>query len=568
MEPTEAKNTANEKLTHNKENTGKEAGTAPKEKIVLESGKNSSDKDKNGYKERLKEITAVLHKHAITRGVSPEKLRLILTDLGPTFIKLGQVMSMRSDILPKRYCDELMKLCSDVEPMPFSEVEEVLQEAFGCPWQEEFQEIQRKPLGSASIAQVHRAVLKTGEEVVIKVQRKGIYEIMARDIGLMKKAVKLLPPVSIKEAVDLNLVLEELWRVTQEEMNFLTEAANMEEFSRKNKKVVFVKTPILYREYTTASVLVMEYIDGIPIDHKEELLAGGYDLNEIGSKFVDNFIKQVMVDGFFHADPHPGNLRVRDGKIVWIDMGMMGRLSEHDREEIGRAIEGIALNDIGMIQDAVLAIGEFRGKPDQSKLFEDIRNLMAKYGSEDLGNIDIAEIMQDLMEVMKENKITMPHGLTMLARGLTHIEGVLADISPEISMMEIASARVKSQMFEDMDWKKELKSGGKILYRSLRKAIDIPTLLADILQGQMKGQTRVNLDLHAGEDVSNLLRRVTRNIVMGLWVMALLISSSIICTTDMKPKLLGIPALGAFGYFIAVIIVFYVFAKHIFSKRK
>ena len=136
MEPTEAKNTANEKLTHNKENTGKEAGTAPKEKIVLESGKNSSDKDKNGYKERLKEITAVLHKHAITRGVSPEKLRLILTDLGPTFIKLGQVMSMRSDILPKRYCDELMKLCSDVEPMPFSEVEEVLQEAFGCPWQE------------------------------------------------------------------------------------------------------------------------------------------------------------------------------------------------------------------------------------------------------------------------------------------------------------------------------------------------------------------------------------------------------------------------------------------------
>ncbi len=119
----------------------------------------------------------------------------------------------------------------------------------------------------------------------------------------MKKAVKLLPPVSIKEAVDLNLVLEELWRVTQEEMNFLTEAANMEEFSRKNKKVAFVKTPILYREYTTASVLVMEYIDGIPIDHKEELLAGGYDLDEIGSKFVDNFIKQVMDDGFFHADP-------------------------------------------------------------------------------------------------------------------------------------------------------------------------------------------------------------------------------------------------------------------------
>ena len=497
----------------------------------------------NGYGERLKEITAVLHKHAITRGVSPEKLRMILEDLGPTYIKLGQIMSLRSDILPKRYCDELMKLCSDVAPMPFDQVVDVIQESFGCPWQEEFQSIEEEPLGSASIAQVHRAVMKTGEQVVIKVQ-------------------------SIKEMVDLDLVLDELWKVTQEEMNFLTEAANMEEFHRKNREVAFVDTPVLYREYTTPHVIVMEYIDGFSIDDKENLQKNGYDLNEVGSKLIDNFIKQVMVDGFFHADPHPGNLRVRDGKIVWIDMGMMGRLSEHDREEISRAIQGIALNDISMIQDAVLALGEFRGKPDQSKLFEDIRNLMAKYGAEDLGNIDIAEIMQDLMEVMKENKITMPHGLTMLARGLTHIEGVLADISPEINMMEIASARVRSQMFEEMDWKKELKSGGKTLYRSFRKAIDIPTLLADILQGQMKGQTRVNLDLHAGEDVSNLLRRVTRNIVMGLWVMALLISSSIICTTDMKPKFLGIPALGAFGYFIAVIIVFYVFAKHIFSKRK
>ena len=203
---------------------------------------------KDGYGERLKEITAVLKKHSITRGVSPEKLRLILEDLGPTYIKLGQLMSLRSDILPKRYCDELMKLCSDVPPMPFSEVIEVLEESMGCPWQAEFKEIQERPLGSASIAQVHRATLKTGEEVVVKVQRKGIYETMARDIGLMHKAVRLMPPVSIKGAVDLNMVLSELWTVTQEEMNFLTEAANISEFAKKNKGVAFVKTPILYRE--------------------------------------------------------------------------------------------------------------------------------------------------------------------------------------------------------------------------------------------------------------------------------------------------------------------------------
>lgn len=531
------------------------------------SGSGKETTKKNEYRERLKEITAVLHRHAITRGVSPEKLRLILEDLGPTFIKVGQLLSLRSDILPKRYCDELMKLCSGVDPIPFTEVEEILEESFGCPWTEEFLDIEEMPLGSASIAQVHRATLKTGEEVVIKVQRKGIYETMARDVGLMKKAVKLLPPVSIKNMADLDLVLEEMWRVAQEEMNFLTEAANMEEFARLNQDIVFVKVPVLYREYTTAHVLVMEYIDGIAIDDKKTLLQEGYDLNEVGAKFVDNFMKQVMEDGFFHADPHPGNVRIQDGKIVWIDMGMMGRLSEHDRQIIVRAVEGVALNDIGKIQDAVLAIGEFREKPDQARLYQDIRDLMLKYGNMDFGKIDIAELLTDLMDIMKENKIAMPHGLTMLARGLTHMEGVLAEISPELNLVQIAAARLKSSIWEAGSWKKELKSQGKSLYRSIRKAIDIPSLMTDVLQGYMKGQTRIKLDLHASDDLAWLLRKLIRNIVTGLWVMALLISSSIICTTDMYPKLWGIPALGVLGYLCAVIIVLYVVINHFISKK-
>ena len=184
-----------------------------------------------------------------------------------------------------------------------------------------------------------------------------------------------------------------------------------------------------------------------------------------------------------------------------------------------------------------------------------------------MGSINVAEVMTDLMDVMKENKIRMPHGLTMLARGLTHMEGVLADIAPEINMVDIASARIAGSFFKNLDLKKELKSGGKSFYKSLRKAMDIPSLTADILRGHMKGQTRVNLDLHAAEDLSELLRRLVRNIVMGLWVMALLISSSIICTTDMTPKIWGIPALGALGYLIAFVIVLYVFIKHLFSKK-
>ena len=526
-----------------------------------------SKQESDEYKGRLKEMRAVLKKHGITRGVTPQKLRLILEDLGPTFIKIGQIMSMHSDILPKRYCDELMRLCSDVSPMPFEEVEEVIEQSYGCPWQEIFEYIEEKPLGSASIAQVHKAALKNGDKVVVKVQRKGIYETMARDISLLRRAVRLLPPVSLKGIVDLDMVLDELWTVTREEMNFLTEAANMEEFARKNEEIAYVSTPALYQEYTTLHVLVMEYIDGVAVDEKEKLLETGYDLKELGIKLADNYIKQVMDDGFFHADPHPGNVKVYDGKIIWIDMGMMGRLTQRDRELIGKAVRGIGTGDVGMIQEAVLALGEFKGKPDQSSLYEDISDLLSKYGTIDLGDIDVAEVMMDMMEVMKENQIVMPHGLTMLARGLTHMEGVLAKISPEINMVEIASRHMAGQFIKNLDLKKELKNSAKDVYQSLHKAVNIPALLADMIHGHLKGQTRVNLDLHASKELERLLRRLVRNIVMGLWVMALLISSSIICTTDMKPKIWGIPALGAFGYLIAFGIVMYVFLKHIFSKK-
>lgn len=518
------------------------------------------------YRTRLKEITSVLHKYGITRGITPQKLRMILEDLGPTYIKIGQIMSLHSDILPKRYCDELMRLRSEVTPMEFPEVKEVIEQAYGCPWNEIFASISDTPLGSASIAQVHRAELLSGEQVVIKVQRTGIYEIMARDIGLLRKAVKLMPPISLKGMADFDQVLDELWNVTREEMNFLTEASNMEEFARRNEDVVYVRTPKLYQEYTTMHVLVMEYIEGPAIDDKEKLLSGGYDLEEIGIKLIDNYIKQVMEDGFFHADPHPGNVKVQDGKIVWIDMGMMGRLTERDKELIGKAIRGIAENDIGIIQEAVMALGEFKEKPDQSVLYGDISELMSKYGSLDMGEIDVAEVMMDLMEVMKENKIRMPHGLTMLARGLTNMEGVLADIAPQINMIEIASRHIAESMWKDLDWKKELKHAGKNLYRSMHKAVEVPGLAADALHGLMKGQTRVNLDLHASNDLAQLLRRLVRNVVMGLWVMALLISSSIICTTNMSPKICGIPAIGAIGYLFAFAIVMYVLIKHIFSK--
>ena len=531
--------------------------------------KSHKKQQKEENSERFREIKDVLRKNQITRGVTPEKLRMILEELGPTYIKLGQIMSLHSDFLPKAYCDELLKLNSDVTPMPFDDVEDVINHSYGQDWRELFQFIEEAPLGSASIAQVHRARLKNGEEVIIKVERKGIYDTMARDIGLLHRLVKLIPPVGdFKNLVDLDMVLDELWSVAQEEMDFLKEAANMDEFSRNNASVQYVTTPKLYHEYSSGHVLVMEFIDGYSLDDVESLQNAGYDMDEIGTKFVNNFIKQVMEDGFFHADPHPGNVKIRDGKIVWIDMGMMGRLSEKDRHTMIKGIRGIALHDISMVENSVLEIGEFRVKPDRERLYQDLKKFIADYGTTSMGSLDVAAAIAGLVEIMKQNRISLPHGVSMLCRGLTHIQGVLAVISPDINMMQIAVNRYTEDFLKNINWKSEFQKQARIVYRSVNKGVEIPGLVTDILKEHLEGQSVVNIDLHSSEDLTNVISAAIRNIVVGLCVAALLIASSVICTTDMTPKILGIPALGFAGYAFAMVVSIFLTVRYLWSKRK
>lgn len=528
-----------------------------------------SDKAKIDNRERLGEITAVLRKHHITRGVTPGKLRAILEELGPTYVKLGQIMSLHSDVLPQRYCDELMKLTSEVTPMPFETVEEVINRSYREDWHNIFSSIEKDTLGSASIAQVHRAKLLDGTDVIVKVERKGIYDVMARDIGLLKRAVSLLPPVGgFKNVVDLDMVLDEMWATAQEEMDFLKEAANMEEFARNNQGIRYIRCPKLYHEYTTSRVLVMEYIGGCPVDDRASLQAEGYDLGEIGRKLVNNYVKQVMDDGFFHADPHPGNVKVMDGKIVWIDMGMMGRLTNRDRNLMARAVRAIAVGDIAVLEATILELGDIQGKIDSGKLYGELRNLMDRYGNASMGSIDAVEFFKDTMEIMKNNSIKLPHGMTMLVRGLTQMQGVLLNISPDINMAEIAAGRLKEEMLQNFDLRTEAGKAGRRVYKAVGRSLDIPPLIKIALEEYLKGQARVHMELDATKEFSHLMRRLVRNVVMGLWVMALLISSSIICTTEMQPRLLGIPALGFFGYVLAFAICLYIFVRHWLTRNK
>ena len=477
---------------------------------------------------RLAEIVDVLRRNELTKGMTPEKLCAILEELGPTYIKLGQIFSMRADFLPQAYCDALARLRTDVEPMPWEQVKRIIETAYGKPLGEVFADFDPKALGSASIAQAHAATLITGERVAVKVQREGIRDTMSQDIRLLKKAAELVKYTPAKGLLDFNRVLDEMWMVSQQEMDFLCEARNLETFRRNNADVPYVTAPALYKQYTTANLLVMEYVDGLSVSDRDGLTAAGLDPDDLGAKLAENYAKQVTEDGFFHADPHPGNLRIReDGQIVFLDMGMMGTLREQDRRAIAKALSGIARNEVQPCVEAILTLGVFAETPDRRQLYRDCEAMIDRYAGMKLGEMDLSQLMTDALEVMKANHIGMPASLTMLARGMATLEGVVRDLAPSCNVAKVAADYVTQTFLRDFDWKGQLIRDGRAVYNSGTKALDIPALVSDTLRAGLKGDASVGVEHRFGKETRRDVRRGVTRVCAALLCSALLLAAAL-----------------------------------------
>ena len=504
-------------------------------------------------KRRLAQILGILKKHHITKGVDPVKFREILEDLGPTFVKIGQIMASRQDMFSERYCKELVKLRDNVAPLPFADVQRVIEEEYGCPMQEVFSSFERIPLGSASIAQVHKASLLDGREIVVKVQRPYIYEMMERDISLIRRAGKLLRLSEVLGSViDINIVVDEFWFTAKQEMDFLNEARFAMEFARNHQSITYIGAPLIEQAYTTSRVLVMEYIDGIVIDDRKTLEEGGYDLREIASKLAENYIKQIVDDGFFHADPHPGNLRIRDGKIIWIDFGMMGTLQRSDKDLMKKAVQAIGSNDTELMVDVILTLGVHDGRIDYTLFYDDMEIFMKKYIHMDLNEINLGDAIQEVFTIAHKHRISMPKGISMLARGLVTMESTMTLLDPKTNIIQIAAAHVSEHIFKKLDAKKEAVNAGRKLYEAGKRTLDIPIQFSELMRMITKGRIKLNLEIMDSSVPLKTINHMVNKLVVGIVSCGLLMASSLICTTDMTPKVLGIPAIGFIGYMTAV----------------
>ncbi|NSW89174.1 MAG: AarF/ABC1/UbiB kinase family protein [Firmicutes bacterium] len=525
---------------------------------------------------RLQEIMSVFVKHGLKDGIAiinkPAQVRAAMEELGPTFIKIGQVLSMRPDIISQPFIEEFRNLRDNVKPESFEDIKAIIEHELAKPLDDIFLSFESEPIACASIAQVHLAELKNGERVVVKVQRPKIKDMMISDINILRRMAKLLKITPQGAVMDPVEIIDELGNTLKTELDFLNEAKNIKTFAENNKKVKYIKCPKVFERYTTQSLLVMEYIEGIKISDKKQLEKKGYYLDDIALKLANNYMQQVFIDGFFHGDPHPGNIIITEDTIAYIDFGMMGTLSKSMRQKYISLLEGIATGNIDTITNAVLRIGIKKGNVNPNKLRPQIEEFYSYYAYLPIEEMDIPEAIDELIKVCRRNNIAMPREITMLAKGIMTIESLISDLSPGINIMKITVPFIRRLKFEEIDLKQDMTEQLENLYLLSKQGLKIPLRIGDLVNNAVEGKLKVKLEHSNLEKSVGELNKMINRLAFSVIVAGLIVGSSLIIRAEPGKdlRILGISninLLGLAGYLGAAILGFWLLISIIRSGR-
>ena len=506
---------------------------------------------------RLREIYRILGKHHFLRGFTPEEFRSLLEDLGPSFVKVGQTLSTRSEILPQAYCDELAKLQTECDPLQFDKVLDALRDIYGDKLERTFDEIDPRPLGSASLAQVHKAWLKNGDVVAVKVQRPGVKAIMAQDIDIMRVMAKRASRFGKSEQmVDFSEVVEEMWSTFLEETDFACEAENLQIFQKMNERVAYVDCPRVYPELCSEYCLVMEYIEGIPIADHDRLLKAGYDLSEMGEKMLDNYASQILDHGFFHADPHPGNIMVRDGKVIYIDLGIMGRLTPAERGGFSKIIEAVGLQDAGKLKDALMSFAVVADNEgiDHARMLADLDLILANYASCDVADIDIGQLLASIISLTRVSKVILPTSVTNVSRGIVTMEGTIADFIANDNIVDIINAHILRSGDPIEKTKDALEDVAMDIRKAAEGAAQAAAYSGETLRMLTRGQLKFNMEMLGSEAPMASLSKIVNRLTIGIIIAGLFIGSASFAQFTDEFPIMGVPAISFFGFLGAFIL--------------
>jgi ubiquinone biosynthesis protein len=489
-------------------------------------------------------IAAVMAKHGVKalfgrpgedgatgRRAQARHLRSALEELGPTFAKLGQVLSTRPDLLPPEFIEELATLQDNVPPLTEEEVVRVMEQELGVPWEDVFDTIDPAPLAAGTIAQVHRATLTDGERVVVKVQRPTAREEIEQDLALLELfAEKVSDRPGLKQVIDMGAVFEHLSASLHRELDFRQEASNIERMAQVLKSYSRLEVPEVFDGLSTSRLLVMEEIEGIPISKAPQ----GPERKEAARQLLESYYKQILVDGFFHADPHPGNLMWWKDRIYFLDFGMVGEVGADMREQLMLLLMAFWQEDVGFLTDVSLMLAGAidRSDLDVTKFQEEIGELMAKYRTSSLADIQLGPILQEMTEVSIRHDVPLPASLALTGKALAQMQLATAELDPELDPFDVAGKFLMRQVMTGMGAKLEPKA---LFYRSQRLKVRFLRMVEAIerLIGARPGQKlEVNFRAATLEDT---IRRAGRRLAIGLTAGAAVLASGLTAVSERVP---------------------------------
>jgi ubiquinone biosynthesis protein len=512
-------------------------------------------------------IAGVLERagHILRRSEAPEavaldtatRLRMALEELGPTFVKLGQVMATRVDLFPPRWIAELEKLHAEVPAVPFEALVPELTRALGRAPHQVFRDIDAHAYGAASIAQVHRARLQDGTPVVLKVRRPGVRETIDADLRLLRRVSELIES-EIPEARRYRPaeIAEQFARSLEREADFATETRNIERFAKNFAGDPHIVIPRIYPEFTSDVLLVQEHVDGIPATNLPAVLQSGLDPKLLAARGVDAFLKMILLDGFFHADPHPGNVFYLPGnRIVIIDFGMVGRLSPQRRAQVIDLLGGLARMAEEPMLDVLL---DWAGDAvvDEGRLAADVNELAFDYEGVPLRDIRVGNVIRQFAAIVRAHSIVLPSDLSLMFKALITLEGLGRQYDPDFHIIGHLTPLVRSALAERYQPAELVRRGRSALGEFMSVVGGVPRDLARLLRDTRRGKTRVDLDLKRLDSFGRQLDRTLDRVTVGIMTASLVIGSAIVLTVRDGPVILGIPvlpALGLLGYLLAAL---------------
>ena len=486
----------------------------------------------------------------------PERIRLALEELGPTFIKFGQMLSTRVDLLPADYIQELKKLQNEVAPFPFDQARMLIEMELGSPVDALFDTLDETPLAAASLAQVHRAVTKFSEDVVIKTQRPGIQRIIEDDLIILSDMAALIARhIPEAEPYDPVSMIDEFCIWIRQELDFYQEGRNIERFRKNFEGDGMVRLPAVNWELTTGRILTMEYIQGIPILDLEELAAAGLDRKIIARNGAHLVLKQIFEHGYFHGDPHPGNILVLENHtIVPLDFGLVGRLDDDLILQLSNLMRGVVERNTDRIVRVMMNLGSITDSADTIRLKSDLMDLIDRYYQIPLSRIRMDQIMGEVTRLVTRHRIHFPRNLYLMGKALMVMEGVGKTLDPDFDMVGLAKPYIRRFMFNQYTVQRFMKNAAVMLEEYVDLLQNTPGNLKRIMLKIRRGELGINLH-HQGLD--RLIREMdksTNRISFSLIIASLIIASSLITQLSQGPMIFGLPAFGLIGYIIAGIL--------------